>query len=134
MKKKLHILIFVLVLSGFGFFGQIATAANCSEKLDFTEKMRCVAGDMGINDAQTEVSGKALQDKIVYFVQVILSLVGVIVFGIILYAGYLWMMGDKFGDINKAKNLLRNSIIGLFIVLSAYVITSFIGSLIENFN
>ncbi|MDO8626447.1 MAG: pilin [Candidatus Magasanikbacteria bacterium] len=54
-----------------------------------------------------------------------LSLVGIVFFGLMLYAGVRWMiaMGNT-EDVEKAKQTLEAAAIGLVIVLAAYVLTS----------
>ena len=56
-----------------------------------------------------------------------LSLLGIIFILFMVYAGYIWMtaQGNE-EDVKKAKNIIRNSIIGLIIVVAAYSITYFI--------
>ncbi|MFH1789900.1 MAG: pilin [bacterium] len=62
-----------------------------------------------------------------------LSLLGVIFFLLILYAGIKWMtaMGSS-EKVEKAKEMLEAAIIGLLIVLSAYAISRFIFTNIVN--
>ena len=53
-----------------------------------------------------------------------LSLLGIIFFGLVVYAGYLWMTaGGNEEDAGRAKKLLTQAVIGLCIVLAAYSIT-----------
>ncbi|HLC69608.1 MAG TPA: pilin [Patescibacteria group bacterium] len=55
-----------------------------------------------------------------------LQLLGIIFVVLIIYAGYLWMTaGGNDQQVEKSKGLLKNSIIGLIILLSAYSITWF---------
>jgi hypothetical protein len=62
-------------------------------------------------------------------VGMILSLLGTIFLILIIYGGFIWMMaGGNDQNVEKAKNILAQAIIGLVIVLSAYAITSFIGN------
>ncbi|MEK7623855.1 MAG: hypothetical protein AAB408_04290 [Patescibacteria group bacterium] len=58
-----------------------------------------------------------------------LALVGTIFFILMVYAGYLWLTsrGDE-GQVDKAKEIISASIIGLVIVVSAYAITVFVTS------
>lgn len=57
----------------------------------------------------------------------LLGFVGVIFFIMIFIAGYQWLMsGGNADSIKKAKQRLINSIIGLVVVLAAYLITIFI--------
>jgi len=65
--------------------------------------------------------------KIGAFIQIALSLLGVIFLVLTVYAGFLWMTaGGNEEQITKAKTMIRNSIIGLAIVISAYAITYFV--------
>lgn len=60
-------------------------------------------------------------------VKIVLTLLGVIVLVIIVYAGFLWMTaGGNEDQVKKAKQWLINAIIGLALVLSAYAISSFV--------
>ncbi|MEI7620713.1 MAG: hypothetical protein WCJ57_04065 [Candidatus Falkowbacteria bacterium] len=57
----------------------------------------------------------------------ILSLLGVVFVGLIVYAGIIWMIarGDE-KQVTKAKDIIRESLIGLIIVLGAYAISYFV--------
>ncbi len=60
-------------------------------------------------------------------VQVALSFVGIIFLALTVYAGFLWMTARGESDkIDKAKEILKASIIGLVITLGAYSIAAFI--------
>jgi hypothetical protein len=57
-----------------------------------------------------------------------LSLLGVIFFLLVIYAGIRWMLAQgNEQEVEKAKQILIAAIIGLIIVLAAYAVTSFIG-------
>jgi hypothetical protein len=72
------------------------------------------------------VSGDLLTiiGRIIY---VLLSLLGVVFLLLMLYAGYLWMTagGDE-KKVAEAKNIIRNAIIGVVIIASAFAITNFV--------
>ncbi|MBU1029056.1 Ig-like domain-containing protein, partial [Patescibacteria group bacterium] len=56
-----------------------------------------------------------------------LGLLGIVAVLLILYAGFLWMTaGGDSQQIDKAKAWMRNGVIGLVIIMSAYAIASFI--------
>lgn len=58
-----------------------------------------------------------------------LGFVGTIFFVLIVYAGLTWMMSAGNEEVvTRAKKILTAAIIGLVIVLSAYAITTFIGT------
>ena len=56
-----------------------------------------------------------------------LSFVGIIFTVLMVYAGYLWMTarGEE-SQIEKAKNIINASIIGIIITLGAYSISNFV--------
>ena len=57
----------------------------------------------------------------------VLTWVGVIFFGFIIYGGFRWMIAEGNQEkIKKAKNILTDALIGLIITLAAYAITFFI--------
>jgi hypothetical protein len=60
-----------------------------------------------------------------------LGLLGLVLLGILIYAGFLWMTAQ--GDdtkVKKAKDMIFQGVIGLIIVVAAYAIADFvIGSL-----
>lgn len=60
-------------------------------------------------------------------VQIALGFLGILVLGLIIYAGYVWMTSAGNAEkVEKAKNTLKNALIGLIIILSAFGIVSFI--------
>jgi hypothetical protein len=62
-------------------------------------------------------------------IKTVLSLVGIIFLVLTVYAGYLWMTArGEDEQVSKAKEIIKSSIMGLFIVVSSYAITVFITS------
>jgi cbb3-type cytochrome oxidase subunit 3 len=59
-------------------------------------------------------------------ISLVLSFIGVIFLILMIYAGYIWMLarGNE-QQIEKARNIILSSIIGLIIVLCAYAVTFF---------
>jgi len=60
-----------------------------------------------------------------------LAFIGAIFFILIIYGGYVWMMarGNE-QEVTKAKELIYGAVIGLLIILAAYAITVYIGSVL----
>ena len=78
-----------------------------------------------------EGSEKDISKIIGNIINTILGLVGILFLVMIIYSGILYMtaQGDE-GKVKKAKGMLTNSIIGIVIVMGAYIIVAFvIGSL-----
>lgn len=68
--------------------------------------------------------------SIIYLaVRAILGLVGVLFFLLIFYGGFLWFQsrGNK-EDVEKAKKIIKESVIGVIIAAAAYIFTYFIFS------
>ncbi|PJA08555.1 hypothetical protein COX69_01960 [Candidatus Falkowbacteria bacterium CG_4_10_14_0_2_um_filter_48_10] len=60
-----------------------------------------------------------------------LTFVGIIAVGMIIYGGYLWSVSGGDPDrINRAKKILKNAVIGLIVIISAFAIVTFIISLL----
>lgn len=63
----------------------------------------------------------------------ILSFLGIIMLGIVIYAGFLWMTaGGNQDKVGRAIKLITNASIGLLIILAAYLITRYIGTALMN--
>ncbi len=84
--------------------------------------------DLNTVGAQAGLGGGAdLPTIIGRIIYVLLGLVGVILLGLLLYAGYTWMTsGGDPKKVEDAKTTIRNAVIGLIIIVSAYAITAFI--------
>ena len=60
-------------------------------------------------------------------ISVVLGFLGIFLLVLILYAGWLWMSaGGESKQVDKAKDYIKNAVIGLVIILLAYAITSFV--------
>lgn len=61
--------------------------------------------------------------------QFLLSLLGIILFGMILYAGFMWMTaGGDPKKVQTAKDYIRDAVIGLLLILAALSISNFVFS------
>jgi len=114
MSKKIKAIILII-----GFFG-IFMAANF-----------VLAADFGVNEVNNGLGGSlsSTDPRILVgrIIQIALSFLGAIALVIIMYAGFLWMTSN--GDeekVNKAKDILKNAIIGLVIILASWAIATFI--------
>jgi hypothetical protein len=84
---------------------------------------------LGVKQLEENIALGATDIRVIIakIIRAVLSLLGIIAVVIILYGGFLWMTaGGKEDQISKAKDVLRNGVIGLAIILSAFSITQFI--------
>ncbi len=80
-----------------------------------------VASSSGIESSTT------IEAVIGQLIGVALGLLGMILLGIILYAGFLWMTaGGNSDQVDKAKDWMKNAVIGLVLVLAAYIVSDFV--------
>ena len=115
----------VLTLALFGFFSNLALA----------EDSALTNAQTGLNTTATKAfgakipfQGKSIPQIIGLMIGYVLSFLGVIFLVLTIYAGLLWMTAQgNDQQVDKAKEILKNAIIGLIIVMAAYAITAFIG-------
>lgn len=95
------------------------------------------AGNLGnaddnLQNVQKKIGGNVPTDLsavVGNVIKTMLSLVGIIFLILTVYAGYLWMTArGEDEQVSKAKEIIKSSIMGLFIVVSSYAITVFITS------
>lgn len=95
------------------------TAAECMREYALQTGER---GGLGDPDNQ-----KPFQEVVADILKGLFGFLGVIMLLLIMYGGFLWMTARGNDDqIGKAKKVLSNSIIGLFIVIIGYSLTIFI--------
>lgn len=86
-------------------------------------------GDLGAISDQTGLTTESPLLIVARVIRVILSLLGILLVCLIIYAGVLWMTaGGNVERVQKAKRILINAVIGLFIILASVAITTFIMS------
>jgi cytochrome bd-type quinol oxidase subunit 2 len=60
-------------------------------------------------------------------INIALGLVGFVLLGYLLLAGYLWMTaGGEDKQVQRAKDMIKNAVIGLVIIVAAFVVSFFI--------
>lgn len=74
-----------------------------------------------------------IQSRVGQIIGIVLSFVGVIFLVLTIYAGIMWMTAaGNSQQVEKAKGMLINSIIGLVVIFAAYAITAFVGDFVSN--
>jgi hypothetical protein len=87
----------------------------------------------GFCDPSGSCVPRSITEIIGSIISVFLSLLGIIFLILVLYGGFTWMtsLGNE-QKVLKAKNTLIQAIIGVIIVISAYAITFFVFSAVQN--
>lgn len=112
MKTGLKVAV-ILGLLGLLLLPQVVGAISLDIGMQYTSAI-----GLGTKDVRVTVAS---------IINVLLGLLGIIAVGIILIGGFKWMtaMGNT-ENVDKAKKLIFQGIIGLVIVLSAYAIANFV--------
>lgn len=112
-KIRKRLIIFSLLFLGVLAAIHFVSAADLNTGLDYAAKTGLGAQDIRVTIAK--------------IVRIILGFLGLIAVGLILYAGWLWMSSEGNEEkVSQAKKVLKNAIIGLIIILSAFAIVSFV--------
>lgn len=85
----------------------------------------------GVNSAAApagfQPGGPTLPVIIGNVIGALLSLVGVILLVLLIYAGFLYMTaGGNTEQVKKAQQMIRNSIVGIIIIAASYALSSFV--------
>lgn len=110
--------LFIVTLVSVGILGPILVLAD-------SYGLQTAGEQAGLS--QLAISSKSIPQLAGEIIGVGLSLVGIIFFLLMLYAGLRWMIAmGKSEDVQKAKDTLEAAAIGLVIILAAYAITQFV--------
>ncbi len=122
--STLHVLIVMAVC----VFGTLTTGNAASAQLSqSTTNVQTIATTAGVS-ASADLP--TIVGRVIY---VALGLVGIVLIGLLLFAGFLWMTaGGEMEKVEKARTYIRNAIIGLVIIASAFAITRFILSQLQS--
>jgi len=101
--------------------GQSGTAA------DFNNKLSAAAGQTEYN------TGNTPEDIMIIAIRILLSVLGMIFLIIIYIAGSDWMQSNGNEEkIQKAKDSIRNMLIGLALILLAYALSAGFGGILSS--
>ena len=104
-----------LIISGAAFLPMMASAQSAKDPFGL---QNTDINGLGKADLKTSISG---------VIELVLGFLGIIAILVVLYGGFRWLTAG--GDTSKVKDaqaVLKNGIIGLVIVLCAYIIVKFV--------
>lgn len=122
---KKYLIVFIILISIVIINANFAYSATVSELLEQT-------GGAALYDTTEEATDVPI--LVGRIIRTFLSLLGVFFIGLTIYGGFLWMnaRGDA-EQVNKAKGVIKDALIGLIIAISAYAITYFVLSSIVKY-
>jgi len=121
---------YFLTILVFGLSLAIISPALAEADATSLEGLNATANQVSAYKGQTSDNARTtILDRVGGIVGLLLSFVGIIFLILTVYAGFLWMTAQgNSSQVEKAKDLLINAIIGLVIVTAAYSITIFVGN------
>lgn len=94
-----------------------------------SKDMTCSTNAQGV---EVCVPSNDVRAYIVTLIRVVLSVVGFLFFGLLVYAGYLWTTaGGNEEAVKKGRSIATKAIIGFAVILAAYAITTFITTFLQ---
>ncbi len=119
LKKTKNLIVIFFVLTAMSVAVNFALAQG-ADNLLWGGTQNEVGNTIGLGSEDPRI----LAAKII---RVFIGFLGIIAVGLIMYAGFLWMTsGGEESRITKAKQVLRNAVIGLAIILLSFGIVTFI--------
>lgn len=101
----------------------VASAQNAV--LDEATSALDAAGATTYGDATAYEQRPGLMSTIASVVRIVLGMLGILFIILIIYAGVLWMTSAGNADqVEKARGIIVQAVVGLVVILAAYAITS----------
>lgn len=112
------------------FFGVSAVPQYAYAQLGL-DQAKQAAGDAGLETSDEKSNLTLIVVRLIRNAFGLLGITGVVLF---VYAGFLWMTaGGDSGKVDQAKTLIRQTVIGMIIILAAFAITQFVlGALVSS--
>ncbi len=104
----------------------IAPSAHATSHIEDASSLGTNLGTVGGGAGLSQTDLPTLVGSLV---GIVLSLLGIVFLILIIWAGFMWMTaGGKPDQLEKAKKMLINAVIGLVLILAAYAISNFVVS------
>jgi hypothetical protein len=119
LKKPKNLIVLFFILTAGLFMAHFALAQG-SDNLLFGGLQNQTGNIIGLGEEDPRII-------IAKIIRVFIGFLGIIAVGLIMYAGFLWMTSEGDSEkIERAKDILKNAVIGLLIIISSFAIATFI--------
>jgi hypothetical protein len=131
-KKNFQILILSFVILSFLVVPRYNLLAQEGEDIEWTAAEQAALKQIDFAEQAGLYNGQSLPNRIIGIINIALTLVGLLFLVMIIISGFQWMTsGGNEELISKAKKRLIGAIIGLAIVLGAWIISNTLMLLIQ---
>ncbi|MDX9893606.1 MAG: hypothetical protein RB292_04335 [Patescibacteria group bacterium] len=113
---------------------QAESAASATSIYEQAKSGAQAAIDASVGGGESvDTSGDPFLTGLAVIINSLLTFIGIIFFMLLIYAGFLWMTArGKEEQVDKAKRITREVVIGLIIIVLARIITEFVLTQIGN--
>ena len=126
LNKKKAVAIFPIVMAFFCLVFLFGAQVHAQSSPNTVSKDPVLGGIQAVEEP-LGLPSTDIRTIIANIIRVGLGFIGIVLVVLVMYGGFLWMTaGGNSDQIDKAKNVLKNAVIGLVIVLSAYSIVLFV--------
>lgn len=106
--------------------GNAPTGASGAAGIPKSGKLNLVPKKLG-EEAGFNTGGESLTITVANIIKSFMGLLGIVVVGIVVYAGFLWMTASGNEEkVGMAKRMITQATVGLILILLAYSIADFI--------
>ncbi len=106
------------------------SASAAPDATQFTNSLESVGNSAYGGDVS---SAPSLPEMIGQLINVALGLLGMVLLVLVIYGGYLWMTaGGNSEQVDKAKKIITNAVVGLVIIMASYAIANFVFGAVLN--
>jgi len=126
ISKNIIFAILAICLSLSVSFPVLAQTNNTNGTYDFNKQsgLGAAANTAGYDTGDNATSVETVISRIIY---ILLSFVGLLFFGLVIYGGFTWMTaGGNEEKTKQAQGMIMGALLGLIITLSAYVLSYFL--------
>ncbi|MFH1745209.1 MAG: hypothetical protein ABH881_03525 [bacterium] len=121
IKTKIFLFVIFFIANAFVLFGGAEKVFSQNTAQD---KFLTGINDTRVGAGYEDLDSSSIDVTIGKVIRIIISSVGVIFLALMVWGGYIWMKASgNEQDVEKAKKIITNSILGLAVVAAAYAIT-----------
>ena len=124
MKKNLGLILMTMLIANLLVSAAGPALAISDVEKDINEQLQPIAD---VYDSSSDIDEETFAETLAKIIKIVLGLLGIIFLILIIYAGFVWMTSSGNEEkVGRAKGIMMAAIIGVTIIIAAYIITIFV--------
>ena len=124
MKKNLGLMLMTMLIANLLVSAAGPALAISDVEKDINEQLQPIAD---VYDSSSDIDEETFAETLAKIIKIVLGLLGIIFLILIIYAGFVWMTSSGNEEkVGRAKGIMMAAIIGVTIIIAAYIITIFV--------